>query len=46
MDTYGPIYEAYIDAYIKEFTCSREVAEQSLKNMMSRISQEGENDEG
>jgi len=46
MENYGPIYEAYIDAYIKEFTCSREVAEQSLKNMIGRLSKEGENDEG
>jgi hypothetical protein len=38
---YGPIYEAYIDAYIKEFTCSREVAEQSLKTMISKLNEEG-----
>jgi len=42
VDDYGPIYEAYIDAYIKEFTCSREVAEQSLKTMIGKLMKEGE----
>lgn len=42
MDTYGPVYEAYLDAYMKEFTCSREVAEQSLKTMIGKIEMEGE----
>jgi hypothetical protein len=44
-ETYGPVYEAYIDAYIKQFNCSRELAVHSLNNMLSTIeSEEGKNE--
>jgi hypothetical protein len=44
-ETYGPVYEAYIDAYIKQFSCSRELAIHSLNSMLSTIEKEqGENE--
>jgi hypothetical protein len=44
-ETYGPVYEAYIDAYIKEFDCSRELAIHSLNNMLASIEKEQETNE-
>lgn len=39
-EVYGPVYEAYIDAYMKEYTCSRELAVQSLNNILKGIKEE------
>ena len=44
-ETYGPVYEAYIDAYIKQFNCSRELAIHSLNNMLASIEKEQETNE-
>ncbi len=45
-ETYGPVYEAYIDGYIKQFNCSREVAIYSLNTLLASINEkeEGENE--
>jgi hypothetical protein len=32
----GPIYEAYLDGYMKQFKCSRDVAEKSLQEYLKR----------
>jgi len=45
-ETYGPVYEAYIDAYIKQFNCSRELAIHSLNNMLAGIEKEQGKNEG
>lgn len=37
MSEYGPVFEAYLDAYMKEFTCSREVAEQHLNDVIKLV---------
>lgn len=32
----GPIYEAYLEGYMKQFKCSREVAEKSLQEYLRK----------
>lgn len=32
----GPIYEAYLEGYMKHFKCSRDVAEKSLDEYLKK----------
>ena len=32
----GPIYEAYLDGYMKYYKCSRDVAEKSLNEYLKK----------
>jgi hypothetical protein len=44
-DFLGIVFEAYIDAYMKNYKCSREVALQHLNDLKKEAQKEGEIEE-